>query len=57
MNIEGDTDPFPQAFVIFQGIGYTKISEFTQEVGAEKAYFIPPDSDHVLWNEEKSFCN
>jgi len=54
LNNEGDINPFSQAFVIIQGHGYAKIREITQEVGAGKAYFIPPDSDHVLWNEEET---
>jgi mannose-6-phosphate isomerase-like protein (cupin superfamily) len=43
LNDEGDTNPFPQAFVIVQGVGYAKIGEITQDVGAGIAYFIPPE--------------
>jgi len=45
---EGDTNLFPQAFVIIQGTGYAKLVNISQVVNAGKANFIPPDSDHVL---------
>jgi len=54
INNEGDTNPFPQAFVITQGQGYAKIGDISQKVSAGNAYFIPPDSDHVLWNDEET---
>ena len=52
LNEPGDTNPFPQAFIILNGIGYAKIGENSVDVHAGEAYFIPPGSDHVLWTEE-----
>jgi mannose-6-phosphate isomerase-like protein (cupin superfamily) len=54
LNNEGDTNPFPQAFIIIEGQGYAKIGEIVQEVTAGKAYYIPPGSDHILWTEDES---
>jgi len=49
LNEPGDTNPFPQAFVIISGRGYAKIGGAEVEVGPGESYYIPPDSDHVLW--------
>ena len=51
VNEPGDTNPFPQYFIITQGQGYAKIGNDTIEVKKNEAYFIPPNHDHVFWNE------
>ena len=51
LNEPGDTNPFPQAFVIIEGGGSAKIGESTLEVKAGESYYIPPGSDHVLWTD------
>lgn len=52
LNEPGDTNPFPQAFIIISGEGYAKIGENVVEVAAGEAYFIPPKSDHVVWTDK-----
>lgn len=49
LNEPGDTNPYHQAFVIISGCGRAKIGETEVEVRARESYYIPPDSDHVLW--------
>ncbi len=51
LNQPGDTNPFPQAFIFIEGEGYAKIGEKTIRVKAGESYFIPPNSDHVVWTE------
>lgn len=52
INEPGDTNPFPQAFVVIEGQGMATIGEETVLVKAGEAYYIPPDSDHVIWTEQ-----
>ena len=52
LNKLGDVNPFYQAFVIISGNGYAKIGENSIEVRAGEAYYIPPQSEHILWNNE-----
>jgi mannose-6-phosphate isomerase-like protein (cupin superfamily) len=49
LNEPGDTNPFPQAFVIVAGRGRVKIGGVEVDVCAGESYYIPPGSDHVLW--------
>ena len=49
LNEPGDTNPYPQAFVIISGRGRAKIGDAEVEVCAGESYYIPPDSEHVLW--------
>ena len=49
LNEPGDTNPFPQAFVIVSGRGRAKIGDAEVEVQSGESYYVPPDSDHVLW--------
>jgi mannose-6-phosphate isomerase-like protein (cupin superfamily) len=51
LNEPGDTDPFPQAFVIISGEGLGKIGEETIEIRGGESYYVPPGSDHVIWTE------
>jgi mannose-6-phosphate isomerase-like protein (cupin superfamily) len=53
LNEPGDTNPFPQAFVIISGDGMAKIGDSTIKVSAGESYYIPPGSDHVLWTESE----
>lgn len=48
LNEPGDTNPFPQAFIIISGRGTAKIGESEVEVKAGESYYIPPGADHVL---------
>ena len=48
LNEPGDTNPFPQAFVIISGHGRAKIGDSEVEIRAGESYYIPPGSDHVL---------
>ena len=51
LNEPGDTNPFPQAAIFIDGRGFAKIGDKTVEVKAGESYYIPPDSDHVVWTE------
>lgn len=51
LNEPGDTNPFPQAFIFIEGEGFAKIGGKTIKVKAGESYYIPPDSDHVVWTE------
>lgn len=54
LNKPGDTNPFPQAFVLIPDHGYAKIGDVTLKVKANEAYYIPPNTDHVFWTEDGS---
>jgi mannose-6-phosphate isomerase-like protein (cupin superfamily) len=49
LNETGDTNPYPQAFVVISGNGRAKIGDVEVEVRGGESYYIPPNSDHVLW--------
>jgi mannose-6-phosphate isomerase-like protein (cupin superfamily) len=49
LNEPGDTNPYPQAFIIVSGQGRAKIGDAELDVRAGESYYVPPDSDHVLW--------
>jgi mannose-6-phosphate isomerase-like protein (cupin superfamily) len=51
LNEPGDTNPFPQAFIIIQGTGWAKIGQKTIPVEPSHSYYIPPTTDHVLWTD------
>jgi mannose-6-phosphate isomerase-like protein (cupin superfamily) len=53
VNEPGDTNPFPQYFIVIKGSGYAKIGSDTIQLQANHAYYIPPDNDHVFWNDNK----
>lgn len=54
VNDPGDTNPFPQYFIITEGKGFAKIGNDTLQVKENEAYFIAPGLDHVFWtNSEK----
>ena len=52
LNEPGDTNPFPQAFIIIEGKGYAKIGDKTIHINARESYYIPPNSDHIVWTEK-----
>lgn len=52
LNEPGDTNPFQQAFIIISGNGYAKIGDNSVDVTAGEAYYIPPQTEHILWNED-----
>lgn len=49
LNEPGDTNPYPQAFVVMSGSGRAKIGDAEVQVRSGQSYYVPPDSDHVLW--------
>lgn len=51
LNEPGDTNPFPQAFIFISGEGMAKIGDKTIEVKSGEAYFIPPNTDHIVWTD------
>jgi len=51
LNEPGDTNPYPQAFIFIEGEGFGKIGDQTIRVKAGESYYIPPNSDHVVWTE------
>lgn len=51
LNEPGDTNPFPQAFIFIEGEGFAKIGDKTIKVRKGESYYIPPNSDHVVWTE------
>ena len=51
VNEVGDTNPFPQYFIITAGKGLAKIGNDTINLNAGEAYFVPPNHDHLFWNE------
>jgi len=53
LNEPGDTNPHPQAFVFIEGEGFAKIGDKTVPVKAGESYYIPPNSDHVVWTESE----
>jgi mannose-6-phosphate isomerase-like protein (cupin superfamily) len=48
LNEPGDTNPFPQAFVILAGSGVAEIAGTTHAVQASNAYYVPPGAEHVV---------
>lgn len=53
LNEPGDTDPFPQGIVVIDGEGYAKIGDKTVEIKKNESYYIPPNSDQVLWTDNE----
>ena len=51
VNKVGDTNPFPQYFIITNGNGFAKIGRDTISIKSDEAYYVAPGSDHVFWNE------
>jgi mannose-6-phosphate isomerase-like protein (cupin superfamily) len=53
LNEAGDTNPFPQAFIIISGEGQATIGSQDLLVQEKEAYYIPPGSVHTLRNEKE----
>ncbi len=51
VNKPGDTNPFPQYFIITKGQGYAKIGNDTIKISANESYYIAPGLEHIFWNE------
>ncbi len=51
VNNPGDTNPFPQYFIITKGRGFAKIGNDTLEIKANESYYIAPGLEHIFWNE------
>lgn len=49
VNEPGDTNPFPQYFIITKGMGFAMIGKDTLQVKENEAYYIAPGKDHVFW--------
>ena len=54
VNEPGDTNPFPQYFIITEGKGLAKIGADTLRVSANEAYYIAPGLDHVFWTDQET---
>ena len=51
VNDFGDTNPFPQYFIITSGSGYAKIGRDTISINPNEAYFVAPENEHIFWND------
>ena len=51
VNEIGDTNPFPQYFIITGGNGFAKIGRDTISIESNEAYYVAPNNDHIFWNE------
>jgi mannose-6-phosphate isomerase-like protein (cupin superfamily) len=52
LNDTGRPSPFPQSFIFIEGEGYAKIGQETVQVKNGESYFVPPNNEHVVWNED-----
>jgi mannose-6-phosphate isomerase-like protein (cupin superfamily) len=48
LNGPGDTNPFPQAFVIVSGSGTAQIGDVAHRLQANEAYYVPPGTQHTV---------
>ena len=48
LNEAGEADPYPQLFVILEGGGRLVLDEEAAEVEAGRAYYVPPNSVHMV---------
>jgi mannose-6-phosphate isomerase-like protein (cupin superfamily) len=53
LNEPGDTNPFPQAFIFLSGEGRARIGGKDLTVKLNEAYLIPPDTEHIIWNDRE----
>ena len=53
INEEGEVDPWHQAIIVISGKGKAKIGENTVEIKAKESYYIPPNSEQVIWNDNE----
>ena len=52
-NEPGDTNPFPQAFIVITGRGRAQIGDRTIEIQAGESYLIPPNTEHIAWPDDE----
>ncbi|HUV53616.1 MAG TPA: cupin domain-containing protein [Candidatus Krumholzibacteriaceae bacterium] len=48
LNEAGEADPYPQLFVILEGGGRLVLDEEAAEVETGRAYYVPPNSVHMV---------
>ncbi|MEA1886138.1 MAG: hypothetical protein U9N72_02880 [Bacteroidota bacterium] len=53
VNEPGDTNPFPQYFIVIRGNGFALIGNDTVRIKENEAYYIEPGSNHVFWTESE----
>jgi mannose-6-phosphate isomerase-like protein (cupin superfamily) len=53
INEPGDTNPFPQYFIVIKGQGFAKIGNDTLIIKENEAFYVAPGLDHVFWNESE----
>lgn len=51
INEVGDKNPFDQAMIILKGEGKAKFGDEEMRVQKNRAYHIPKNADHVVWND------
>jgi len=51
LNRPGDTNPFPQGFIVLSGEGLATIGDRTTEIKTNEAYYIPSGATHVFRND------
>jgi len=53
INEKGDSNPFPQYFIITRGEGYAKIGNDTIDIKENESYYVAPGMEHIFWNESE----
>ncbi len=53
VNEPGDTNTFPQYFIITKGMGFARIGNDTLRVKENEAYYIAPGLDHIFWTDSE----
>jgi mannose-6-phosphate isomerase-like protein (cupin superfamily) len=53
VNEPGDTNPFPQYFIMIKGMGFARIGQDTLRVKENEAYYIAPGLDHIFWTDSE----
>lgn len=53
INEPGDTNPFPQYFIVINGKGFAKIGLDTVSIKKNESYYVAPGQDHIFWNESE----
>ena len=52
LNEPGEHDPWDQGIIIIKGEGRAKIGDRTVDIKKNEAYYLPPNQDQVIWNEQ-----
>lgn len=53
INDRGDSNPFPQYFIITKGEGFAKIGNDTIKIKENEAFYVAPGMEHIFWNESE----